>query len=173
MVLSISGCLSHERKTGNQTDQSKSLYLMTSAILIGQFDFPFYVHRTSNLKLTVYIALFKVSTLGWCNTGQSHLMHSLHSLKKSSEGAWLYPLRFATLYSTISFRELSSYLFVQERCSLREIACCVLLLNICCFMPWAEEKSVSMHHTKEEMNWLYEFYCMQFVAFLQNTQLPS
>ena len=40
----ISGCLSHERKTGNQTDHSKSPYPMTSAILIGQFDFPFYVH---------------------------------------------------------------------------------------------------------------------------------
>ena len=46
-IQSITGCLSHERKTGNQTDQSKSPYPMTSAILIGQFDFTFYVPGTS------------------------------------------------------------------------------------------------------------------------------
>ena len=42
----------HERKTGNKTDQSKSPYPMTSSILIGQFDFPFYVHETTNLQST-------------------------------------------------------------------------------------------------------------------------
>ena len=34
-----------------QTDQSKSPFLMTSAILIGQFDFAFFVHGTSNLRV--------------------------------------------------------------------------------------------------------------------------
>ena len=55
--LSISGGLFHEHKTGNQTDQSKSPYPMTSTYLIGQFDFPFYVHRPSNLKSTAQMLI--------------------------------------------------------------------------------------------------------------------
>ena len=52
-VPSISGCLSHECKTGNQTDQSISPYPMTSAILIGRFHFLVLRSWTSNLKSTV------------------------------------------------------------------------------------------------------------------------
>ena len=45
-LQSISGCLSHACKMGNQTDQSKSSTSSDTAILIGQFDLPFYVHGT-------------------------------------------------------------------------------------------------------------------------------
>ena len=47
---SISGCLSMNVKRENETDQSKSPTSSGTAILIGQFGFPFYVHGTSNLK---------------------------------------------------------------------------------------------------------------------------
>ena len=40
-------------KRENETDQSKSPTSSGTAILIGQFGFPFYVHGTSNLKSTV------------------------------------------------------------------------------------------------------------------------
>ena len=56
MQPSLSGCLSHEFKMRNQTDQSTSPYPMMSAILIGLFDFLFYIHGTSNLKSTVNIS---------------------------------------------------------------------------------------------------------------------
>ena len=39
---------------GNQTDQSKSPTSSGTVILIGQFDFLFYIHGTSNLKVTVF-----------------------------------------------------------------------------------------------------------------------
>ena len=60
LIHSISGCLSHECKTGNQTDQSKSPTSSGTAILIGQFDFPFYIHGTSNLKSTVHETVLHV-----------------------------------------------------------------------------------------------------------------
>ena len=79
----ISGCLSHECKMGNQTDQSKSPYLMTSAILIGQFHFPVLRSWTSDLKSTVcnmFVTLQKFPFHMGCR-----LYQNLAKLSKLSE----------------------------------------------------------------------------------------
>ena len=56
VIQSISGCLSHYKKTQIQTDQSNASYTKTSlstANLIVQFASLFFCDGTSNLKLTV------------------------------------------------------------------------------------------------------------------------
>ena len=53
ILQSISGCLSMNVQRENETDQSKSPTSSGTAILIGQFGLPFYIHGTSNLKSMV------------------------------------------------------------------------------------------------------------------------
>ena len=54
-LLSISSCLSHKRKTENQTDQSGRCFTATSlgtAYLIGQFGLSFYIPQQLEIGST-------------------------------------------------------------------------------------------------------------------------
>ena len=90
LLLSISGCLSHERKMGNQTDQSKSPTSSGTAILIGQFDFLFYVHGTSNLKSMVCINCSHISLPAYTSHNNYYLRNNVtmatdkHSMNNST-----------------------------------------------------------------------------------------
>ena len=78
-VLLIASCLSHERKTGYQTDQSKLSYPKT--ILIGQFYILFYAHGTSNLKsMVLYISVWHAKMTSYvCNSTVATAYQAVHA----------------------------------------------------------------------------------------------